>query len=189
MKNNCFSNIENINESLQSRTSKAWECLYQECFKKVKAHLNKSNVGKEEIENIFQECILKLWDSILQKKRDFSNKNSDYYFAVLFRCSTNTFIDGYRRQKRFSEIAEMLQYEGQKITEEDEVWYKQLEDAILKNKAKIISEKEMIAFRMDIEGYSNEEIAKELGLSNKRSATNLKALAVRKIREFLKKFI
>jgi RNA polymerase sigma factor (sigma-70 family) len=189
MKNISFLNIQDVHTSLQSRTSDAWYYLYQEAFRKVKAILKAKNVEEENIENIFHDCMTKLWDTITFKKQDFSNKSNDFYFAILVNCSKNTSTNEYVRDKRFSEIAEMFKYEGQEITDVDELWYRKLEGFVLRNDANILSKNEAIAFRMHFEGYSYEEIANELGMSNQRSATSLKSLAVKKLRDFLKKII
>jgi RNA polymerase sigma factor (sigma-70 family) len=189
MKNISFLNIQDVHTSLQSNTGKVWDCLYEEAFRKVKAILRATNIDKEDIENIFQDCIAKLWDTIIFKKQDFSDKTNDFYFAILVTCSKNTSKNKYKRDTKFSEIAEMLKYEGQEITDVDELWYKKLEGLVLGNEANILSKNEVMAFRMHFEGYSYEEIANELGMSNQRSATSLKSLAVKKLRDFLKKII
>lgn len=189
MKNISFLNIQDVHTSLQSRTSKAWDYLYIEALRKVKTILRAKNVEEEDIKNIFNDCMTKLWLLISEKKQDFSIQANDYYFGVVVNCSKKASINQYRRDEIFSEIAGMLRHEGEAITELDELWFQQLKEIILGDKNTVLTKKEIIVIRMRYEGYSYKEIAAELALENEDSAKNIKHLAVKKLRDFLKKFI
>lgn len=167
-------NKQFLNKALRNGDEKAFQIVFDNYYEKLFAFINSYTNNNAQTKDILQETFIKFWN-----KRE-SIKDNLSVLAFLHKISYNTFIDGYRKNKREKELLDSFTY--QKLTnllEEDE----EFTNYRIERVKKIIQElpprcKEI--FEMSkFKGLKYSEIAEELSISVKTVEAQMgKAYAV-----------
>lgn len=178
---------DNVVESLQSGSHRAFEIIFLRYFPKVKYYINSFINSTEVAEGLTQNVFLKVWEnheSFTINSRGVKGFDS-YIYTIAYRQT----IDYIRRQQvRDSFYNDQMSLYPDLVNTEDEYI---AEETMLLVEMEIenMPEKQRIIYQLSREeGISNNKIAEQLNVS-KRTVENQLSLAMKKIKNVLSFFL
>ena len=144
----------------QKGDPEAQEALYKLLAPKLYAVCLTYLKNKEDAADVLQDAFIKIFTKIRMYKRDGSLE------AWARRITVNTIIDFIRKRRATTEFIEAIDPGDVEISSQLPGIIEQLEAKELQEIIQQLPEGARVAFLMHaVEGYSHEEIAKELGIS------------------------
>ena len=151
---------EEIIRGCKNGDPQAQESLYKLLAPKLYAVCLTYLKNKEDAADILQEAFIKIFTKINMYKKNGSLE------AWARRITVNTIIDFIRKRKSTTEFIEAIDPGDVEISSQLPGIIEQLEAKELQEMIQQLPEGARVAFLMHaVEGYSHEEIAKELGIS------------------------
>jgi len=157
--------------------------LFDSYFPSLCVFANKFLKNEDAVKDIVQEVFLRIWNKIDEFE---SEKSMKVYFYLATKNACFDYLKKEKRTQKLRSIDESTDIEDKAVINEilREETYRMLEGAIGQ-----LPEKARQVIRLNLNGYTNKEIAEELNVTVNTVKTH-KLLAFRKIRElFGKEFV
>lgn len=150
--------------------------LFDSYFPSLCVFANKFVNNEDLAKDIVQEVFVRIWNKVDEFD---SEKSMKVYFYLSTKNACFDYLKKEKRAKKIQIIDDNFDIEDSAVVGEvlREETYRMLEDAIEK-----LPEKAQQVIRLNLNGYSNKEIAEELNVSVNTIKTH-KVFAFRKIRE------
>ncbi|MEM9895415.1 MAG: RNA polymerase sigma-70 factor [Bacteroidota bacterium] len=140
----------------------AFKHLYDSCHQQIYGFCVNNGQSREEAIEIVQEAFFKFW----QKRAGLKRKQD--VRAYLFKIARNLIVDHYRQVVREKAASEYHYYFLPNLNDTDnKIAYNELIREIEKTFEKMPSIQKLVFQLSRLKGYSNKEIAEELGISIK----------------------
>lgn len=168
-----------ILSALSHGNEKAFDCIFEQLYPKIKFFVTGLTGNEEEAENITQDIFMWLW---IKRERLESIENFDSYIYAMAKNAGLNFIK--KSLLKGSQLSEDVQQIPSEDSQEDTLYYKELESIIEKEIDKMPRQRRQVFEMSREEGLSNTEIAEKLGISKRTVETHI-SLALGDLRKMM----
>jgi RNA polymerase sigma factor (sigma-70 family) len=165
-----------IIEGLRRQDDKVLNYLYDHYLPAAKNHVLKNSGSIEDVSDVFQDCIITLYQKISQDNFNLSTDLKGYFFGIV----KNVWSANLRQKRRTEELTIDLPDENQE-EQPDQIFQRLLSRAFTKLKPDCQT---ILTHYYD--GFSYEEIAENMGLKNETYARRKKYLCKEALMEIIK---
>jgi len=153
--------------------------LYDHFHKKIIGYCINKGLSREESEEITQEIFVKIWKNIDKIERGQNIR------SYIFTSAKNIIIDSFRKKAKEIAAKEYQYYFlGYSLETENNVLFNELKNEVDRTLEDMPDIQEIIFKMSRFKGYSNIEIAEELGISVKTVEAHI-TKAIKKFRQTL----
>jgi RNA polymerase sigma factor (sigma-70 family) len=165
-----------IIEGLRRQDDKVLNYLYDYYLPVAKNHVLRNSGSSEDVSDLFQDCIITLYQKISQDSFTLTTDLKGYFFGIV----KNVWSSHLRQKRRTEELTTDLPEEN---TDEQ---YSQLFQSILSRAFIKLKPDCQNVLTLYYDGYSYEEIAEKAGLKNETYARRKKYLCKEALMEIIK---
>jgi RNA polymerase sigma factor (sigma-70 family) len=163
-------------DGLRRQDDKVLNYLYDHYLPVVKNHVIRNSGSSDDVSDVFQDCIITLYQKISQDQFNLTTDLKGYFFGIV-----KNVWSAQLRQKRRTE--ELTTDHPDEITDEqhDQIFQSVLSRAFTKLKPDCQN-----VLTLYYDGFSYEEIAEKMGLKNETYARRKKYLCKEALMEIIK---
>lgn len=171
-----FSDIDII-DGVRKQDDTILNWLYDNYLQTVKNYVLKNNGSSEDVSDVFQESIIILYRQITEENLNLTTDLKGYFFGV----ARNVWNALLRKKQKTTELENDFADEDETGEANDQILERILTNAFLKLKPD-----QQTVLRLFSEGYSYEDIAKNMNLKNEVYARRKKYLCKEILLELVK---
>jgi len=165
-----------IIEGLRRQDDKVLNYLYDNYLPAAKNHVLRNSGSSEDVSDVFQDCIITLYQKIAEDHFNLTTDLKGYFFGIV----KNVWSSHLRQKRRTEELTTDLPDEtGEDMN--DQLFQRILSRAFLKLKPDCQK-----VLNLYYDGFSYEEIAEQMGLKNESYARRKKYLSKEALMEIIK---
>lgn len=165
-----------IIEGLRSQDDKVLNYLYDHFLPAAKNHVLRNSGSAEDVSDLFQDCIITLYQNISSDKFNLTTDLKGYFFGIV----KNVWSAQLRQKRRTEELTTDLP-EDNSDEQNNQMFQSILSRAFTKLKPDCQN-----VLTLYYDGFSYEEIAEKMGLKNETYARRKKYLCKEALMEIIK---